>query len=228
MKNAFAISLVMGSLMVCAGALSRALTPTIKIADQQAKFSLGALIPPRFGDWQIDTTVLPLQVDPEVLAKLDRVYNQTLVRTYVNAAGDRVMLSIAYGGDQSDSMAVHKPEVCYVAQGFNVSSVTAARIDTGFGALPVRRLTAVSGARNEPITYWSTVGEHAATSMLNQKLLQINYGLRGQIPDGILVRVSSLNTDTPAAHRTQDRFIAAMLHGMTAQGRLTLAGAFGE
>ena len=57
-------------------------------------------------------------MDPGQKALLDRLYEQQLSRTYENAQGYRIMLSIAYGGNQRDELELHKPEVCYVAQGF--------------------------------------------------------------------------------------------------------------
>ena len=120
MRKSVIISIFLGILMVSSGALTKALTPTKKIADQQEKIDLEIMIPTRFGDWRIDKSIIPLQVDAETQAMLDKIYNQTLSRTYVNSLGERIMLSVAYGGDQSDNLAVHKPEVCYYAQGFEV------------------------------------------------------------------------------------------------------------
>ena len=74
------------------------------------------------------------------------------------------MLSIAYGGDQSDTMAVHKPEVCYPAQGFQILKNATASFSTGDGNIPVKRLVATQGPRIEPITYWTTVGDTVAVS----------------------------------------------------------------
>ncbi len=53
-----------------------------------------------------------------------RLYNQSLARLYVNAAGEGVMLVIAYGNTQSDSLQLHRPEVCYPAFGFDADRLT--------------------------------------------------------------------------------------------------------
>ena len=95
MKKSFFISIILGVLMVSSGALTLALTPTNKIADLQEKLDLEILIPSRFGDWKIDESIIPLQVDAETQAKLNEIYNQTLSRTYVNSLGERIMLSVA-------------------------------------------------------------------------------------------------------------------------------------
>ncbi|HMV59085.1 MAG TPA: exosortase-associated EpsI family protein, partial [Nitrospira sp.] len=60
-----------------------------------------------------------------------------------------------------------------------------------------------------------------------RKLTQIAYGLKGTVPDGMLVRVSSIDRSTESAYRLQDRFIADMLKSVDADTRLRLAGRFG-
>src|SRR5947209_843630 len=107
MTKSLITSLLLSVLMVSSAVISKAVTPTIKLADQSEKILLADIVPTSFGDWHIDPDLLPLQVNPEIEARLNKIYNQTLLRTYVNRAGQHVMLAIAYGGDQSDYTAVH-------------------------------------------------------------------------------------------------------------------------
>jgi hypothetical protein len=51
------------------------------------------------------------------------------------------------------------------------------------------------------------VGTRPALSGTQQKLAQLHYGLRGEVADGLLVRVSSLAIDIDGAWRTQASFI---------------------
>jgi len=227
MKKSMLVSLAVGALMVSSAAVTKVITPSVKMADAQGQFNLAAMVPAAFGDWREDTSIIPLQVDPATQAKLDKIYNQVLSRTYVNSTGQRIMLSIAYGGDQSDTMSLHKPEVCYTAQGFSVSGAQTGNIDTGYGALPVKRLFAAVGARNEPITYWVTIGKKATLPGMQQRLQELRYGLTGMVPDGMLVRVSSISADAAAAYALQESFIHAMLHSMDEASRVRLIGVFG-
>ena len=213
--------------MVSSGALTKVLTPTQKIADQQEKIDLEIMIPIEFGDWRIDRSIIPLQVDAETQANLDKIYNQTLARTYVNSLGERIMLSVAYGGDQSDNLAVHKPEVCYYAQGFEIMKTVADELLTQYGKLPIKRLLAVKGYRNEPITYWITVGNKAVLPGIDEKLQQLKYGLTGNVPDGMLVRVSSISSDKDKAYQLQTIFIQDLLSSVNTGERIRLIGAFG-
>ena len=216
--------LVIGLTMLAAAGLAYALTPRERIADQGPKIDLETMIPKQFGQWKLDETVLPLIADPQQQALINKIYNQTLSRTYLNQQGDRVMLSIAYGGNQSDDMAVHKPEICYPAQGFQVLKNVRGSLQTPGGAIPVKRLIASHGPRTEPITYWITLGDEVPDGSVKWKLAQLKYGLTGKIPDGLLFRVSSIQPDDTAAYELQNRFVNELLKALPPQSRAKLAG----
>ena len=228
MTRGMAASVVLGLAMVATSALTGALTPTVKLSHMQAEFKLETMIPAVFADWTVDATVVPLKVDSERQSVLEKIYDQTLSRTYINKAGERVMLSIAYGGDQSRALQLHLPEVCYVAQGFDMLKSGEGALATRFGALPVRRLVARQNSRIEPITYWITVGDKAVKSSFERKLQRLAYGLSGKIPDGMLVRVSTIQADEPGAYRLQDRFVGQMLDVLDGKDRVRLLGTPGQ
>jgi len=213
-----------GLLMLAAAGAAAALTPTRKMADGATPVDLAKMVPAEFGDWRIDRSIVPLTVSPDVQARLDKIYNQTLSRTYVNGSGARVMLSIAYGGDQSDGMRAHRPEVCYAQQGFQVSQMVESVLATAERNMPVMRLVARQGQRNEPITYWMTVGDQIVLDGLQQKLAQLRYGFNGTIPDGLLVRVSSFDRDPARAYLLQDEFSRALLSSLPPEHRSRLVG----
>ena len=87
-------------------------------------------------------------------------------------------------------------------------------------------MLAVKGNRNEPITYWVTIGNKAVLPGFDQKLQQLRYGLTGSVPDGILVRVSSISPDEGRAYRLQTIFIQDMLSTIGTKERVRLIGAF--
>jgi EpsI family protein len=225
MNGSFVASAVLGIAMAATSALTGALTPTQKIGATRADFSLEAMIPQRFAGWTVDASVVPLAPDPTQKEMLATLYDQTLSRTYVNAQGQHVMLSIAYGGDQSKQLQLHLPEVCYVAQGFDMVKDRRDELATGFGKVPVKRLVARQNVRNEPITYWITIGDKAVMSGIDQKMQRFMYGLSGRIPDGMLVRVSTIDTDEASAYRIQDRFVQQMLAALKPRERSRLLGA---
>ncbi len=216
----------LGALMLMLLALAAAHLgrPHDRLADQHAAVDLAQMFPTAFAGWALDTAA-PLQlVSADVQAGLDAVYHQTLGRIYIDRQGQRVMLSVAYGGDQSDATRAHRPEVCYPAQGFEIVSRQDGEIALGQRRLRLRRLLTRQGGRVEPLSYWSTVGQHVALSGTEQKLAQLSYSLRGVIADGMLVRVSSIDRDAEHAYAVQAGFIAALLAAIPADRQSLVIG----
>jgi len=134
-----------------------------------------------------------------------------LARTYVNNRQQRVMLSIAYGNDQSsEATAVHRPEFCYRSQGFTVTDAGLASVPLAGHTLQVQRLVAQLSGRYEPISYWVTLDETATLPGLRRKLQQIRYGMQGFIADGMVMRVSTVGLPDAPAFELQDRFVAQL------------------
>jgi len=190
--------------------LGLCMLPTESLASQQEKIELEKVFPSKFGEWRIDVNQPASIVSPDVQAMLDELYNQVLTRTYVDDQGNRIMLSVAYGGDQSDATRAHRPDICYPAQGFEILDSQDAQVDLFNRVLPVRHMTARLGPRVEPVTFWFVVGDRVALSGQDQKFAELRYSLRGVIADGMLVRVSSIDRDTDAAYAMQARFIKQM------------------
>ena len=217
-------ALVALALMVAALAVAHAWRPTAKLADSRPKVVLDAMFPKAFGSW-VEDTRMPVQlVSPDAQAVIDKIYNQTLSRTYVNPQGERIMLSVAYGGDQSDATRAHRPEVCYPAQGFQILASQDSGINLGTRTLRVRQLQSRLGGRVEPISYWITVGDQITLSGTEQKLAQLSYSIRGVVPDGMLVRVSSIDPNTAKAYALHQSFVADMARAIRPELQAQVVG----
>jgi len=216
--------LLIGLTMLAAAGLALALTPRLEVAGQGPKISLEAMIPKQFGEWRLEETIAPLMVSPDVKDQLEKIYNQTLTRTYINKNGERIMLSVAYGGAQRHSMQVHLPEVCYPAQGFQIKSTSKGVIDASGTTLPVMKLVATQGLRIEPITYWVMMGDSAVRGKLEQSFARLKSGLTGKIPYGILIRVSTISANESQSFRTEEQFVRDMLGAVPKQDRKILMG----
>jgi EpsI family protein len=225
MKRTAVTALIVAALMASAAAVATVLTPREKIVDLMPKLDLERVIPEQFGEWQMDKRAVGGVVNPQQSEVLNQIYTQIVTRTYVNPRGYRVMLSIAYGEDQRDSNQLHYPEVCYPAQGFQVTSNRRGVLQTKHGEIPVKRLESqMAQQRFEPITYWTTVGEKAVTGGMRKKLAEMEYGLVGRIPDGLLFRVSSIDRDSAQAFSQQERFIQDLLGSLDAASLRRVAG----
>jgi len=227
-KTLFA-GLLLGVLMISTSVLTKIVTPTVKMSEGKPTLDLTALVPSEFGEWHEERDAAAAVVNPEAEAALAKIYTQTLARTYVNAAGERILLSVAYGDDQrGEATQAHRPEICYTAQGFAITSNDVGTLKVAERNIPVRRLVAVSGSRNEPITYWVTVGDRATLPGVGRKLLQLFYGLGGKVPDGLLFRVSSIQADKTAAYALQDQFVNALFAHIGKTPTEKLAGKFDD
>jgi EpsI family protein len=226
MRKPVAISFIIGFLMLSSAALTRVMTPTVQTAGQN-QFNLEKLIPAEFNDWKMDLSATAPLVNPEVKGTINKLYSQTLSRTYLNKHGERVMLSIAYGSDQSTDLQIHRPEVCYLSGGFDVGNLTKTFVDTTIGRIPVMHLVATMGTRHEPISYWIRVGDSLTRGWFEQKWTSFTYGLTGKIPDGLLFRISTISNDDQDSYRIQQIFLSDLLQAMQSKDRYWLVGRLG-
>jgi EpsI family protein len=209
---AWRTALLLAAGLVASGVLAHGLRPNQVLAERHPPPALASLVPARLGAWQHETQAALALVPPDVQASEQQLYQQTLTRVYVDPQGQRIMLSIAYGSRQrGNALQAHRPEYCYKAQGFELEQIQDSRLQLGALSLPLRRLLARRHQRIEPVSYWMTVGDQAVLPGLDRKWLQLRFGLQGLVPDGLLVRVSSLGQDQAHAYALHDQFIQALL-----------------
>ncbi|MCL2160322.1 MAG: EpsI family protein [Betaproteobacteria bacterium] len=221
-------AVVLAVLMLSAYALSVALTPTRYVVVKAEQLNLEALIPRQFGDWRMIEEGLQAIVNPQAQKTLDKLYSQVLSRSYVNGNGRRIMLSLAYGENQSNDSRIHRPEVCYPSQGFQITGKWKDAISFDSVELPVMRVVAQYGSRYEPVTYWIRVGDSLVRGAVEQTFARVSYGLTGRIPDGILFRVSEINQNTEDSISLQNQFIQALISSLTPAAKKTLIGSIGS
>lgn len=189
------------------------------------RLQLELAVPSTFSGWRLLDTRGLVEVPAETQGALDSLYTQQLSRTYINAAGQKVMLSVAYGEDQSsDQSQAHRPEICYVAQGFRLDNEADAVLRLPGQTIPARQLVAHLRERHEPITYWMVVGDRIVAPGWQRKQTQFAYALRRQVPDGLLFRVSTLDPDRVRAFAIQQGFIADLLAVLDPVTRAHLVG----
>jgi EpsI family protein len=213
------------ALLVLGLTLGNVLIPTKMLADTMAPIKLAETVPVGFDGWVLNPEVAPVVADPTVEATLNSFYSETLSRTYVRPNVGGVMLMVAYGKNQnSASTAAHRPEFCYSAQGFIVERLGVKELDIDGHRFQAVRLIAQAGGRIEPITYWVTLGNHASIPGIHRKLEQFQFGLKGWIADGMLMRVSTVTSshqpaDIEQAFALQERFLVDLAKAMKADVR---------
>ena len=215
---------ILVALMVAATLVAVAARPKARTAGHSPGIVLETAIPRQFGDWRELPQSAVQVVNPQTQELLDKLYSQTLSRTYVNGQGYRVMLSLAYGDDQRGGLQAHMPEVCYPAQGFKLLSASEHMVKTPFGDIPGKQLMTSLGARQEPITYWFAMGDRAVKSRWEKRIVEVRLALTGQVPDGLVFRMSSIERDPDAAYRTHEAFARDLLTALTPGERQKISG----
>jgi EpsI family protein len=213
------IASILAALMCGAAIAAAAAGP----ADKLRLIYLEESVPDTFGDW-IEVKESGPVVTPEVPEVLKKIYDEWLSRTYVNRHGDRIMLSMAWGDDQRGERQVHRPEICYPAQGFAVETLRDETLPTPFGELAVRRFTANMGSRHEPVTYWLVMAGTIVRNDFDRRMVQARLVRAGLIPDGLLFRVSSIDRDDAHAFMVQQQFVADMMSAMGPGVRSRVSG----
>ena len=198
--------------MVAATVAAVAMKPRQLMAKSQTELNLEASLPRAFGQWRPAPGVR--LVEPPGSDTLSReIYNQEVARGYFDAEGHLVMLLVAYGESQSERLQLHRPEICYAAQGFVVSRPVDATLAYSAEAPPLatRRLMTRREERVEPITYWMRIGYDVSEGVLQRQRLKLEYGLRGLIPDGALFRVSTVGVPPEQSFGIEDQFIRDLI-----------------
>ena len=219
------VQVILASIAILASAvLAEVLTPRELMARTSASLSLERVIPKQFGTWTLVPEISPVTpADPEGYVEPDpyseRIYSQEVGRGYTDGHGNIVMLLVAYGPVQNYRLKAHRPEMCYTAAGFRISDKTGAAISYRDGTAPIKmtRLIAERESRFEPVSYWMRVGNDIANGVVDRQLIRLKYGLRGIIPDGALVRTSTIGLPREASFKLQDQFIRDLLAAIPPQ-----------
>jgi EpsI family protein len=207
-------SLLVATLLIVAALFAIKLTPTKHSVSTTP--DLDTIIPAKFGEWkQIADpfTQVGLTTGGNDLAS--QLYDKVVMRTYANKNGDRVMLAIAYAREQKQDIKIHRPEVCYVAQGFQLLSKTNNTINVP-AEKPIKalRLLVSNQNRYEAVSYWVRIGDDYPASGMSARLKILRDGLKGNVLDGVLVRASIAISDSSAAvnaYKKQEAFLVELV-----------------
>lgn len=201
-RRALAYAAAMGSV----AALTAVARPPRPDPDAPPALTLHTLFPERFGDWRVDELSRAFVRAPNRDGRAYGLYDQLLERTFVRPDGQRIMLSAAYGREQSAGLQMHRPEICYRSGGYTISDMQAATLALRGRAISATRLMARLPGRPEPITYWTLMGGAVVADAVGIRRSRLAAVLHHQILDGLLVRISSIDDDPARAHALQARF----------------------
>ena len=203
------------------------ITPHETWFDHLGRPQIEDVVPHQFGDWvEVTEGLGSTVVNPEQQYAINNLYTQTVSRVYEQrTTGRRVMLSVAYGDNQSFSKQLHRPEACYSSQGFNIEKVYEEKLQVNNQSIAVNRMLATIGSRVEQVTYWIRIGDGLISgppTALN--IARLKMSLKGYITDGLLFRVSEVNENQQDAHLLEDQFIHEFLGALSPAQQNILVG----
>jgi len=203
------------------------LTPHVKWFDHLGQPEFESVIPKQFGDWvESGDAAGSLIVDPQQQDALNNLYTQIVSRTYIHKpSGRRVMLSLAYGDNQSYSKQLHRPESCYSSQGFKIVNLHEEVMQASSLPIHVQRMTADAGSRLEQVTYFIRIGDKVISGPSGAlNLARMGMGIKGYIADGLLFRVSEVADEETLSNQLHDQFINDLLKALSPVQRAMLIG----
>jgi len=203
------------------------LTPQEKWFEHIGEPQFEQIIPSSFADWaQVPDGSNTLIVNPQQQEALDNLYTQIVTRTYVQQrTGRRLMLSLAYGDNQTFSKLLHRPESCYSSQGFKIQALHAEQILANGHKIELQRMTAQVSDRQEQVSYFIRIGDRVISGPPhNANLARMHMGLKGYIADGLLFRVSEISDDGKSSHQLQNQFINDLLKVLSPSQQAMLIG----
>lgn len=156
-----------------------------------------AWVPPRFGRWDVVSQSGVVLPPPDALS--DRLYDNLVTRVYAAADRPPVMLLLAYNNAQDGVLQVHRPEFCYPVGGFELSETRDITFNAGRQAVPANIFTATAPNRVEQVAYFTRLGSAYPRKWSEQRLAVMRANLAGDIPDGMMMRVSALGIDQAQA-----------------------------
>lgn len=212
---------LLGGGMLLTAAVAAAREPHRPI-DLLGKRELEKIIPSKVGDWTFASNS-GLVVPPEDQLS-DQLYSQLLTRVYTAPDRTPVMLLIAQSAGQTGILQVHRPEICYPVGGFTLTGEESQSIGTGRGSFPAVAFTATSMQRVEQLIYWTRVGYDLPSSWVEQRLSVARANLKGDIPDAVLVRVSTVSPDREGSLAMLERFSRELLTAVDPRTRTFLVG----
>jgi EpsI family protein len=220
---------VIAAAMALAAAGALALTPA-PAHDRTAAPVLADTLPANFGPWRLEARQDQQAAVSDGTETGGELYDQVVMRSYVNRdTGQAVMLALAWGAQQRQDVKVHRPEVCYPAQGFSMLRAP----EDGVLALPqhaqpipVRTLLTRQGSQIETVRYWIRIGNRYGGDGFGTRVYLLREGLEGRVPDGILVRASQrlpargdVNAEAGQSYAVLDQFLRDLTAAVPAATR---------
>lgn len=179
-------------------------------------------VPKAFGRWTSVSESGVVLPPPDTLR--DRLYDNLVTRVYASPGAPAVMLLLAYNNAQDGVLQIHRPEVCYPVGGYDLSPTRKVEVPVGNRKIPANFFTATGPDRIEQVQYFTRLGDSFPRSWAEQRLAVIRANIAGDIPDGMMMRVSTLGIEAAEAETLLDAFSRSFILHSNARLQQLLLG----
>lgn len=186
---------------------------------------LVSLHPP--GWKMVEDQQVKLLWDESVLSEYDVVAS----RRYQRADGRRVLVIMTWSGDGFRRQG-HDQQVCYIASGFAVTPPRFVSISTSAGSIEAMAFSASRAAMEEDVVFWRVTdgirerGIDSRSTIVHrfQRLLYLPDLFRGELPDNLMVRVSSIRLRDNQPTSAHVDYIREWLRAISSADRAQIMG----
>jgi EpsI family protein len=205
------------------------LTP--KALTQTVAPDLNTFVPKQVGDWHaVESPLIQVGLTTGKEADASQPYDQTVMRTYQDGKGHMIQIALAWGQRQRQEIKIHRPELCYPAQGYAVTGLRDATfplLSTSGQPITGKRMsTKDRNDQTQLVSYWIRIGHVYSASAWGTRWHILKEGLQGRMTDGVLVRASqyvSTDQDPEPTYQRQEQFLAALVQASPPAARDALA-----
>jgi EpsI family protein len=214
-------NVLIGGVLACASGVAFARQP--KIANPMVDTAtFESWLPKSFDGWRAVSSSGVVLPPPDSLR--DRLYDNLATRVFVADGLPAVMLLLAYNNAQDGVLQVHRPEVCYPVGGFELSPIQEVEIAVPQLSVPANFFTATGPNRVEQVEYFTRLGSAFPRSWAEQRVAVMKSNLQGDIPDGMLMRVSAIGLDAGPAQSVLSDFAREFITSCDPKLRRLLLG----
>ena len=170
-------------------------------------------------------------VDPRWNETLKSDYDLVAAQAFQRGDGKKVVVVMTWSRD-GIRRAGHSQQICYQAGGYTVTPPENATVATKAGKQDVITFTGTHGNLIEDVMYWRITGGKTDISTGESRLVAIRFDrfkrlarhLLGDLPDNLMVRVSSERSNPGQPATAQIDYIRGFLEMLSASDRKLIMG----
>ena len=170
-------------------------------------------------------------VDPNWDKSLKSDYDLVAAQSFQRGDGQNVVVVMTWSRD-GIRRAGHSQQICYQVGGYTVTPPEYGSVATKAGKQDVITFTGQHGNRVEEVMYWRitggktdiSTGQSGLVALRFDKLNRLARNLLGDLPDNLMVRVSSVRSTPNQPATAQIDYIRGFLEKLSASDRKVIMG----